>query len=133
MTRTPQFQGGMLVPTGELKVVDATVERVSRLDGQINATVIFEDELGIRFKIRGYGGGSIAAELRPLEWPTDVQGRYHFKGDRESWGSRARYAATASSKDEALAKIKARHKYEDVNRLTLTAITKPTDEDVTYG
>lgn len=129
MTRTPQFQGGTLVPTGELKVVEASVERVSRLDGQINALVIFEDELGIRFKIRGYGGGSIAAELTPLEWPTDVHGRYHFQGEFKY----EHYAVTATSKDEALSILKEQRKYLDVDRLTLTSITKPTTEDISYG
>lgn len=124
MTRQVAFNRyGSIIPKGELKVVEAKVERLDKLDGQCNATVIFEDEAGMRFKIRGYGGGPVAAQMKPLKWPEDVHGNYTFKCMGEIY--QPYYSATAHSKQEALDAILAQNKWYKAEQFELFSVSAP--------
>ena len=129
--KQPTFKDSIIVPTGELKVVETRVERLN--DGepgsQINATVIFEDECGLRYKIRGYGGGPVAGALEPLELPTNIHATYALQGKAKpgdgpyQW--RERVNVVANSYEEALQKHCAEYSWRKPENFELIGVYAP--------
>lgn len=124
MTREVKFDKyGTIIPKGEVKVVEATVEHMEKLSGQYAAVVIFEDEAGVRFKIRGYGGGPVAAEMKPIEWPEDVHATYTFRCTKETY--QPHYTAEGNSKQEALNSICTERRWYTPEDFVLIDVTAP--------